>query len=195
VNTLKISEIFYSIQGEGFNTGLPFIFIRLAGCSMRCEFCDTKYSWEKAKGKIMSVRDIIKKIKKYPCKNICITGGEPTEQDISELTKELKKRNYFILLETNGSRKIRGIFDWIVVSPKNFVYEENLEKANEIKIVITDRKDFELIKFLPCGKIVSLQPVDNDVKIIKECIEFIKESGLDFGLRLSYQLQKLLKIK
>ncbi|RLF30939.1 MAG: hypothetical protein DRM98_06200, partial [Thermoplasmata archaeon] len=76
---MKINEIFYSIQGEGKWTGLPNIFIRTAGCNLRCTFCDTKYAYEN--GVELQVEEIINKITQYPCKHVCITGGEPLLQE------------------------------------------------------------------------------------------------------------------
>ena len=75
---MKIYEIFYSIQGEGRWTGLPNIFIRTAGCNLRCTFCDTTYAYDVKRE--MTVTEIVKEIKKYNCNNICITGGEPLIQ-------------------------------------------------------------------------------------------------------------------
>ena len=78
-DTLKVNEIFFSICGEGYNTGKPTIFIRLSGCNLKCKWCDTP---NHNKGKKMTVETIMKHIKKYPSKNVCITGGEPTIQNL-----------------------------------------------------------------------------------------------------------------
>jgi 7-carboxy-7-deazaguanine synthase len=99
---MKINEIFYSLQGEGNWTGLPNIFIRTTGCNLRCLYCDTKYAYKH--GKKISIDNIINEIKKFPCKNICITGGEPLLQDETfDLINILLKKRYRICLETNGS--------------------------------------------------------------------------------------------
>ncbi|MBN2603352.1 MAG: radical SAM protein [Candidatus Thermoplasmatota archaeon] len=105
---MKINEIFYSIQGEGKWTGLPNIFIRTTGCNLRCSYCDTKYAYDEGTEK--SIKDILKEIKKFSCKNICITGGEPLLQsDILKLLEFLIKENYSICLETNGSIGIEEV--------------------------------------------------------------------------------------
>ncbi|MEM1582972.1 MAG: 7-carboxy-7-deazaguanine synthase QueE, partial [Candidatus Bathyarchaeia archaeon] len=87
---MKISEIFFSIEGEGIEIGRPEVFVRLSGCNLRCSWCDTKYALKN--GKEMSIEEIIQEIGKYPCKNISITGGEPLLQrkELLELVKRLK---------------------------------------------------------------------------------------------------------
>ena len=83
---MKINEIFYSIQGEGIQSGLPTIFIRLTGCNLRCSYCDTKYAY--IKGKHLSIDEISLKLKEFPCNTVCITGGEPLlHENILELIK------------------------------------------------------------------------------------------------------------
>lgn len=112
---MHISEVFYSIQGEGTNTGKPAIFIRLAGCHLRCVWCDSKFTWDMKSGKQMTAKQIIKTIKKYPCKHLVITGGEPLLQQsaLRELLKKLNpthakttknhEKNYYVEIETSGS--------------------------------------------------------------------------------------------
>ena len=102
---MRISEIFYSIQGEGISLGKPSIFLRLAGCHLRCTWCDSKYTWERKSGKEMSIKEVLKEIKKYPCQHLVVTGGEPLLQQnaLLELFKELK--DYYIEIETSASLK------------------------------------------------------------------------------------------
>ena len=97
---LKINEIFYSLQGEGADVGLPTIFIRLTGCNLRCKYCDTEYAFYE--GEEMEEEEIIGKISRWKCKRVCITGGEPLLQDISKLIDLLMKKNYEVSIETNG---------------------------------------------------------------------------------------------
>ena len=105
---MKINEIFYSLQGEGKWAGLPNIFIRTTGCNLRCSYCDTKYAYHS--GEEMNIDSILKIINKYPCKNICLTGGEPLLQnDTPSLINALIDKKYNICLETNGSLKIEGL--------------------------------------------------------------------------------------
>lgn len=102
---MQVSEIFYTLQGEGTNIGNPSIFLRLSGCHLRCSWCDSKFTWKLNSGKKMTTKEIIKEIKKFPTKNLVITGGEPLLQQsaIIELLSELKE--YFVEMETSGSLK------------------------------------------------------------------------------------------
>ena len=86
---MLINEIFYSIQGEGRSAGKPAVFLRLSGCNLKCRWCDTKYAWKK--GEEMTTGQIIQKIKKYPCKHLVVTGGEPMlqQEGLEELLKKL----------------------------------------------------------------------------------------------------------
>ncbi len=100
---MQVSEIFYSIQGEGVNIGVPAIFIRLSGCHLRCVWCDTKYTWPLKAGKQMTHQEIISEIKKHPSKNLVITGGEPLIQQ-KELKEFLEKiPEYYVEIETSGN--------------------------------------------------------------------------------------------
>jgi len=107
---VKISEIFYSIEGEGIEIGRPEIFIRLAGCNLKCIWCDTKYALQN--GKEMSDKEIVEEVRKYPCKSVSITGGEPLLQkkELVELVKQLKSLGYWIQINTNGTIFDKGIF-------------------------------------------------------------------------------------
>lgn len=125
---MNICEIYTSIQGEGQFMGVPAEFIRTAGCSLKCGFCDTKHSWEK--GKEMTVDGVLDSIGKS--KLVVITGGEPLEQLVSvmELCRRLKEenKNRIILIETNGrifSNSIRLWADEIVISPKAGIYHSD----------------------------------------------------------------------
>lgn len=119
---MQISEIFYSLQGEGVNIGVPAVFLRLAGCNLRCEWCDTKYSW--GPGEKMSIPEILQKIKKYPAKHLVVTGGEPLmqQEELSNLLQKLP--GYYVEIETNGSFKseLNKYVDQYNCSPKLNVY-------------------------------------------------------------------------
>jgi len=117
---LKVSEIFASVQGEGLRQGEPTIFVRLTGCNLRCDFCDTKYAWEG--GDNISVQQVIEQVKQqhkeFPADWVCITGGEPLLQDIRELAQKIKREDLRIQIETNGTRFQKLLVDWYTVSPK-----------------------------------------------------------------------------
>ncbi|MFN4227725.1 MAG: 7-carboxy-7-deazaguanine synthase QueE [Candidatus Ratteibacteria bacterium] len=195
----NITEIFYSIQGEGLLQGLPFIFLRFSGCNLKCFWCDTKYAWEE--GKLMTEREILSKVQKFNCKRICFTGGEPYLQEIDKIFNILKEKDYWITVETNGTiwRDIK--FDWITVSPKiegqkfhKFGYDQRFnDVANEFKYVILNKESFNFIN-RDIKQPVILQPVDNNLKIAKMIVNFLKENSFNnWYLRL--QIHKITKIK
>jgi 7-carboxy-7-deazaguanine synthase len=115
-----VNEIFYSLQGEGFLAGLPSVFIRLAGCPLRCRWCDTKYAWSKEAGRQHSIDEIIQAVKKWPCRFVVITGGEPmVDPDIARLVGELKAADKQITIETAGIAYIPDMpCDLMSISPK-----------------------------------------------------------------------------
>lgn len=193
----NITEIFHSIQGEGNRAGRPTIFIRMSGCSMGCSFCDTKYSWEKSKS--MTVRQIVSSLSLYPCFHVTITGGEPFEQDMLPLYKELREEGFEVAYETNGSMPIpEQIADgaWITVSPKLRVLPENLRKANEVKFVIGNLSDMASARNMmySCrpGVLIYLQPLSGSPSATKLCVSQIM---MDQSLRLSVQLHKLINVR
>jgi 7-carboxy-7-deazaguanine synthase len=151
---LKVNEIFFSIQGESSHVGRPCAFIRLAGCNLRCAYCDTRYAYEEGSWREMS--DIEREIRPFRCRLVEVTGGEPLLQEQTpELIRRLLDGGYTVLLETNGSRDISvvdGRCTRIVdvkcpssgQSDKNRL--ENLEiitPNDEVKFVIGDRGDFD----------------------------------------------------
>ncbi len=194
-----LSEVFYSIQGEGILQGLPMVFIRLSGCNLKCSFCDTKYALKS--GRPVTAGEIIRAVGKYPCRRVCITGGEPFLQDLSVLTETLKKKGYWISAETNGTVWQKLSLDWITVSPKTggkkFYprgYDRRfLKVASEFKYVITGRKSLDFIDTGIRVPVV-LQPVDNDIRRAKEITEFLKKNpGKNRYLRM--QMHKLTGIR
>src|SRR5215510_4059269 len=98
---MRITEIFFSIQGESTHAGKPCVFVRLTGCSLRCGYCDTKYSY--AGGEEMSLDSVLQKVAAHPTKLVEVTGGEPLEQEaVYPLMEELLNRHYTVMLETGG---------------------------------------------------------------------------------------------
>ena len=152
---LKINEIFYSIQGESSLTGKPTVFIRTSGCHLRCTYCDTVYAYYD--GKKMSDEDIIEKISKYPCKRLCLTGGEPLlQKGTLTLLDKLLNLDYFCSIETSGDldcsplpKKVKKIID--IKTPDSgeadAICMDNLkfvgDQKTEFKFVICSERDFE----------------------------------------------------
>jgi 7-carboxy-7-deazaguanine synthase len=154
---LRISEIFFSIQGETSKTGLPTVFIRLTGCPLRCQYCDTSYAFYG--GKVMLFEDIISQVKKFNCKDICVTGGEPLAQSNSKkLLKQLVDLDFQVSLETGGSITLEGIDERVkiimdVKTPDSGESTKNkwenmdlLKKSDELKFVICSREDYQWSK-------------------------------------------------
>ena len=117
---MRINEIFYSLQGEGFLAGVPSMFIRLAGCLLRCRWCDTKYAWSEQAGAHYSIATIIKTVQQWPCKFVVITGGEPmVNPELEELVQSLKDSGKHITIETAGIAFIPDIpCNLMSISPK-----------------------------------------------------------------------------
>ena len=117
---MHISEIFYSLQGEGFLAGMPSVFVRLAGCPLHCRWCDTKYAWSKEAGRQYSTDQIVRAVQEWPCKFVVITGGEPmVNSDLPQLVRELKIAGKHITIETAGIAYIPDMpCDLMSISPK-----------------------------------------------------------------------------
>ncbi|MDH2924592.1 organic radical activating enzyme [Nicoletella semolina] len=140
----RIVEIFETLQGEGFNTGMPSIFIRFGKCNLACDWCDTNYHQYENK----TLGDILATIRQFSAKNIIITGGEPTIQPhLERLLDRLKNEGYFLAIETNGLKPVPLQIDYIATSPKR-LYQKNYLKhhipfAHEVRIVVdSDVQDF-----------------------------------------------------
>jgi len=118
--TMIISEIFYSLQGEGFLAGVPSVFIRLAGCPLRCRWCDTKYAWDQTAGQDCGIAAIIRIVQKWPCKFVVITGGEPMiNPNLPELVQQLRTSGKHITIETAGIAFVPDMpCDLMSISPK-----------------------------------------------------------------------------
>jgi 7-carboxy-7-deazaguanine synthase len=117
---MKINEIFYSLQGEGFLAGVPSVFVRIDGCPLRCRWCDTKYAWDQKAGKNYSINKIIQTVQQWPCKFVVTTGGEPmVNPDLPKLVQELKAADKHITIETAGIAYIPDMpCDLMSISPK-----------------------------------------------------------------------------
>jgi len=163
----KINEIFYSIQGEGRNTGLPAIFIRFSGCNLNCKYCDTNHEYFNIYTGIQLVNKIFTFSKKYNTKNIIFTGGEPMLQLDEGLIKHLKEKDYYLCIETNGTIHNQSVIqniDWLTISPKSLdiaVLPALLYTNNELKLIF-DTLLPEEIKKLGSWKHLYLQPKHNN---------------------------------
>ena len=202
---MKINEIFYSIQGEGNWTGLPNIFIRTSGCNLRCSYCDTKYAYDAFKE--IKIIKIIDEIRKYNCKKVCITGGEPLlQKDMIKLVDELIKNNYNVSIETNGSIEIKPISNkkLVMISldvkcPSSNMSEKMLyqnllylKKKDQLKFIIGDIKDYSFAKAIiinnKIGCSIFFQPVaGTDPRKLANWI--IKDN---LNVKLGLQIQKIL---
>ena len=155
--SLKINEIYYSVQGESTHAGRPCIFIRLTYCNLRCSYCDTEYAFYD--GKDMEIAHIISEIKRWDCNLVEVTGGEPLFQDeCIDLLNELVNSNYEVMLETGGSLSISDVPKKVVKivdfkCPSSGMVKKNLwsivddlQAHDEVKFVIGNREDFDWAK-------------------------------------------------
>ncbi len=204
---LEVCEIFYSLQGESSFAGLPCVFVRLSGCNLRCEWCDTQYAWEP--GAPMKIPQILNQIREYPTKLVEITGGEPLLQDACpDLMQSLLKHGYTVLLETNGSIMLDQVPPQVIkiVDVKcpgsghsdSFLMENLtfLQPHDELKFVIADRNDYDFaLDFIEKnnlkGKQLIFSPVTSSLEP-KTLANWMLEDGAD--ARLQLQLHKILSI-
>jgi len=203
---MLITEIFWSIQGEGLRTGMPSIFLRLSGCSLKCSNCDTKNSWQN--GMYKDVCEIISEIdeygKRYPESQVVITGGEPLEQDLADVVKELKSNNYFISIETNGVNFQDLEIDWWTISPKDvkdyYINKNLFKRISEIKLIVNKNLNIDIIKKI--RKINSNFPIflqpdfydKNNYKNTFFLFQKCQENGIK-DIRLGIQVHKIFNIK
>ncbi len=155
--SLRITEIFFSIQGETSKIGLPTVFIRLTGCPLRCQYCDTSYAFYG--GEVMLFEDIIHQVTKFNCKDVCVTGGEPLAQANSKkLLKDLADLDFQVSLETGGSISLKEVDERVKIimdikTPDSGEATKNrwenlelLKQTDELKIVICSREDYQWSK-------------------------------------------------
>lgn len=191
---MKVNEIFYSLQGEGFYTGTASVFVRLSGCNLRCPFCDTDH----AEGAEMTEEEIVEKVAKFPARHVVITGGEPSLFLTKSLVDQLHKAGKYVAVETNGTRALPLNVDWITLSPKDAFVESGvpvLTQCDEMKVVFdgSPLPDYSLIttrhRFLqPCdtGNVV------HNAEIVRQAISYILSHP---EWRLSLQTHKIINIQ
>jgi 7-carboxy-7-deazaguanine synthase len=204
---MKVCEIFYSIQGESSFAGCPCAFIRLAGCDLRCSYCDTQYAFYE--GREMSVSEILKDIEAYPTRLALVTGGEPMLQPpVHGLFRGLLDKNYEVLLETGGHKPLEDVDPRVhkimdLKCPSSGMEDYNnysnirfLTSGDELKFVVGNREDFDWAcsvirryeKTLRVGSI-HFSPVHGQVPF-ENLAEWILSSGLP--VRLQLQLHKII---
>lgn len=142
---LPLVEDFYTLQGEGFHTGVAAYFIRLGGCDVGCRWCDAKYTWNASAHPMTSADIVAERAAAYPACAIVITGGEPLLYPLDYLTDALHAKGLKIFLETSGSHPWSGSFDWVCLSPKKQSppTDEAFSRADELKVIIETEADFE----------------------------------------------------
>jgi len=201
---MRITEIFFSIQGESTHAGKPCVFVRLTGCSLRCVYCDTKYSY--AGGNEMPLEDVLSAVASHPAKLVEVTGGEPLEQEeVYPLMSSLLDRGYTVMLETGGHVSVARVPKPVikVIDLKcpdshegHTVCWENIELAephDEFKFVISSRADYEWSKRTYLEKLrgkanaVLFSPSHDELPAIN-LARWILEDGLP--VRLQLQIHK-----
>lgn len=138
-------EHFYTIQGEGFNSGKAAYFIRLGGCNVGCVWCDVKESWDFDTHPGFEITQILNWVIVSKATFCVITGGEPSLYNLKPLTDLLVQNNVKTALETSGTNEITGNWHWVCLSPKKFItpLDSSFLKAHELKIIIYNKHDFE----------------------------------------------------
>lgn len=191
-----VNEIFYSLQGEGYYSGTPSVFIRLAGCNLQCPFCDTQHQ----QGSTMSEEDIVDEAAKYKGRHVVITGGEPSLQLTASLVDKLHAIGKYVAVETNGTHELPCNVDWITLSPKDAFVETSsarvkITRCNELKVVFTGSSvaDYSHIEAPHCY----LQPCDTgneqeNISILKDTIAYCLEHP---QWSLSLQMHKIVGVR
>ncbi len=183
--TYRINEIFYSLQGEGFYTGTPAVFVRFSGCNRTCDFCDTDHF----SGVAMTADEILEKVLCYPARHIVLTGGEPTLSLDDTLVTRLKNEGCYLQIETNGTNPVPSGVDWVTCSPKEGPW--NIDRIDELKVVYQNDPETpaRLADIFGTDRLF-LQPCSG--MNIPETVEYILANP---KWRLSLQTHKLISIQ
>ncbi len=199
ISSLPVMEHFYTIQGEGFHQGRAAYFVRLGGCDVGCVWCDVKDSWDKDAHPKFTSDQIVLEIKKHTKTGlVVITGGEPLMHQLDELTTKLQSEGFETNIETSGAHPLSGHWNWICLSPKKFKapLEEILPLANELKIVIFNKHDFEwaeiyAAKVNPNCKLYLQPEWDKAALVTPIIIDYIKSNP---QWELSLQIHKYINV-
>lgn len=192
------NEVFYSLIGEGQWVGTPAVFIRLAGCNLRCEFCDTDHSVNTLYGE----EELLKEVMRYPCQRVVITGGEPFIHDLKPLCYLLEGKGYYIHFETNGTFPHPDWVEmfWVACSPKtNAINAHTVRCANELKFMV-GQPDWEdniedVMGLNPIG-LLYLTPIADKKNILDQNVQL----AIDYCMRnpdfsLCMQMHKILHLR
>ncbi len=202
---MRVTEIFFSLQGEGTRAGLPCVFVRFTGCDLRCGYCDTAYAFHG--GEEMSQAAILDAVGRHPSKLVCLTGGEPLlQRELPELARAMLARGYEVTVETHGQRPLDRLPAEVVriVDVKtpdsgevttDFAYLDRLAPRDEVKFVVASRADFDwslevVRRHALEGRVqVLFSPVWEKVEP-RALAAWMLESGVD--ARLSLQIHKVI---
>ncbi len=198
IDMLPVMEQFYTIQGEGHFAGTAAYFIRLGGCDVGCVWCDVKESWDAEIHPKISVVELSETAAASGAPCCVITGGEPAMYDLTALTGALKEMGMRVHIETSAAHPLRGYFDWVCISPKKFKFplESEMKKADELKIVVFNKSDFEWAEQW-AGQVKSeciclLQPEwDKRDTVAPIMVEYVKSHP---GWKISLQTHKYLGV-
>lgn len=197
-NMLPLVEEFHTIQGEGFHSGKAAWFIRLGGCDVGCNWCDSRFAWDPGLHPMVSVDDIARNALRSGADAVVVTGGEPLMWNLDDLCGKLKERNILTFLETSGAYPLSGKWDWICLSPKKNmppVYEL-CRLADELKVIIEEPDDFIWAEKYRTAVRDScqlfLQPEWSRFRtIVPEIVEYVKRNCY---WRISLQIHKYMHI-
>lgn len=194
-----LMEDFYTIQGEGYNTGKAAYFLRLAGCDVGCVWCDVKESWSAENHPRIGIDEMLKRIKQSGADKVVVTGGEPAMYDLKPLTDALRENNLLCYIETSGAYPLTGDWDWICVSPKKFKapLPEILQQADELKVIVYNNSDFDWgeknAEMINDNCLLYLQPEYSvNEKILPQIIDYVKTNK---RWRISLQTHKYLGVR
>ena len=198
MHTVRVMEDFYTVQGEGRNTGMPAYFIRLAGCDVGCPWCDSKAARSFEAGTPTEVERLVERVVECGAENVVITGGEPLAHDLQPLTHALHDAGRNICIETSGTRPFSGSFDWVTLSPKRHLppLDEAFARADELKVVIESPDDLEwaaeCARKTSYGCLLYMQPEwSRRTEITPLLVDFVKRNP---HWNLSLQTHKFIDI-
>jgi 7-carboxy-7-deazaguanine synthase len=202
---MRVTEIFFSIQGEGTRAGRPCTFVRFTGCDLRCVYCDTAYAFHG--GQELSRDEILQEVARHPTRFVCLTGGEPMLQhELPALAADLLARGYEVAVETHGQRPTETLPPEVIrivdvktpasgEPPPDLAYLDRLRPHDEVKFVVCSEQDFEWSR-----DVVRRHALEGRAHLLfspawgavepRELARWLLASGLD--ARLSLQIHKVL---